>query len=240
MVEALKSVPLRKRCPKCECTKPLTDFHKSRASKDGRQGRCKECERARRKERYHTEWTQRYGREEADRRLVLWQRKQDLASGFKICARCEETKKASDFYKNVKLKDGRSSYCRECASAQTKEYRCRTPEDRLAISLNTSRVSARTKGMEHDLCVEDLVRLWEGQEGRCHYTGIEMAYDGKGAPNSVSVDRIDSEAGYTLGNIVLCCVHVNRMKNNLAVGDFVRWCRLVVQYGQKNEEPGGQ
>lgn len=33
-----------KQCTKCEETKPLTDFHKAAANKDGLQYRCKECQ----------------------------------------------------------------------------------------------------------------------------------------------------------------------------------------------------
>jgi hypothetical protein len=32
-----------KRCPACDKTKALDDFHRCRTRKDGRQGRCKEC-----------------------------------------------------------------------------------------------------------------------------------------------------------------------------------------------------
>ena len=34
-----------KRCPSCGVTKPLNDFNKNRARKDGVQSRCAECER---------------------------------------------------------------------------------------------------------------------------------------------------------------------------------------------------
>lgn len=32
-----------KLCPKCRKNKPLADFHKKKAAKDGRQSRCKQC-----------------------------------------------------------------------------------------------------------------------------------------------------------------------------------------------------
>ena len=41
-----------KRCPRCGETKPLTDYHPNRASKDGVQTYCRVCLLAYRKERY--------------------------------------------------------------------------------------------------------------------------------------------------------------------------------------------
>lgn len=35
--------PQSKRCPKCDQPKPIEDFHKNRARKDGRQSICKTC-----------------------------------------------------------------------------------------------------------------------------------------------------------------------------------------------------
>jgi hypothetical protein len=36
--------------------------------------------------------------------------------------------------------------------------------------------------------------------------------------------------GYIQGNVVLCCVYANRMKNDQSVDEFVRWCKLVVDH----------
>lgn len=226
-------LPFRKICTRCGHEKALTDFHRNAKTKDGRQSRCKTCECERRKERYYTEWVKKYGMQEADRRLALWQRKQDLAPGLKICARCEEAKELTDFHQNAKLKDGRNSYCISCSSELTKGYHSRSPEDRLSLSLNTSRVSARSRGLVHEINVSDLIQLWEQQQGCCYYTGFQMVYDGGGGPRSVSLDRVDSSKGYTKANVVLCCVYVNRMKNDQPTDEFVNWCQSVVDHHEK-------
>jgi hypothetical protein len=51
-----------------------------------------------------------------------------------------------------------------------------------------------------------------------------------GSPESVSLDRVDSGKGYIQGNVVLCCVYANRMKNDQSVDEFVRWCKLIVDH----------
>lgn len=53
--------------------------------------------------------------------------------------------------------------------------------------------------------------------------------------NTVSVDRLDSSKGYTLENVVLCCAAINRMKMDMTVDEFRRWCQLVVGPAQDLE-----
>lgn len=50
----------------------------------------------------------------------------DLPSGFKECARCNEEKDFLDFYRASRNKDGRSSYCKECSKQAVREYNDRT------------------------------------------------------------------------------------------------------------------
>ena len=72
--------------------------------------------------------------------------------------------------------------------------------------------------------------MWNDQDGRCAYTGVQMKYDGAGSPESVSLDRVDSSKGYTKDNVVLCGVLINRMKNDQPVEAFLRWCELAVSH----------
>lgn len=51
-----------KTCTKCGVTKPLTEFHIAKNTKDGRHTRCGECRRAKVREEYH--YRQRIIREE--------------------------------------------------------------------------------------------------------------------------------------------------------------------------------
>lgn len=44
---------------------------------------------------------------------------------------------------------------------------------------------------------------------------------------SVSVERIDSEIGYTAQNTVLCCNIINRMKSDLDGQTFFDLCKAV-------------
>lgn len=90
-----------------------------------------------------------------------------------------------------------------------------------AIRLNASISGRRRQGK--DVQVKGpafLVALWSKQEGRCFYTGLPMLTDAKGSPYSVSVDRRDSSVGYVEGNVVLCLMAINFMKNDWSEGEL--------------------
>lgn len=55
------------------------------------------------------------------------------------------------------------------------------------------------------------------QLGKCYYTGVSMKIKKRGEqlynPFDISLDRIDSNDGYTPTNSVLCCLGINLMKS---------------------------
>lgn len=50
---------------------------------------------------------------------------------------------------------------------------------------------------------------------------------------NISIDRIDSSAGYVRGNVQLVCDLVNRMKHELSVQDMIVWCQRVLEYNRE-------
>jgi hypothetical protein len=57
-----------------------------------------------------------------------------------------------------------------------------------------------------------------------------LAGNGRVATN-ISIDRIDSSAGYVRGNVQFVCDVVNRMKQDLPQNEFFVWCRRVLEHG---------
>lgn len=84
-----------------------------------------------------------------------------------------------------------------------------------------------------------LVDLWYRQGGKCALTGRPMVIPnwrvlGQGCTtrmprntHNASVDRIDSNVGYTAGNLQLVCYAVNIMKTNMTDEEFRGWCADV-------------
>lgn len=98
---------------------------------------------------------------------------------------------------------------------------------RLALNI---RNRAKRKNLEFAINKELLIKIWEGQEGKCALTGIEMTHEkGKGTiPTVASVDRIDPSKGYTPHNIQLVCNQANKMKQDLTKEQLKMWCSAVL------------
>jgi hypothetical protein len=57
----------------------------------------------------------------------------------------------------------------------------------------------------------------------CFYTRKKMTYEAN-HPNTISLERFDSDQGYTKNNTIFCCKNFNKLKSNMSVHD----CLLVV------------
>ena len=72
----------------------------------------------------------------------------ELAAQIKACSKCGQRKSLSCFYKNSKSKDGRSSWCKDCANARSREYRRDNPA-KTALWNKNSYPSKRKYYQEH-------------------------------------------------------------------------------------------
>lgn len=77
---------------------------------------------------------------------------------------------------------------------------------------------------------KDICYLWIKQQGKCALTGNDLTTElGSKDPFLASIDRIDSDFGYTEGNIQLIGAAVNCMKSNHSQQTFVEICKLVAK-----------
>jgi hypothetical protein len=96
---------------------------------------------------------------------------------------------------------------------------------------------ALKRNIVFELQLEDIWQQYLKQNKKCSLTGIELYFDPSGYKDrykgNVSVDRIDSDKGYTKDNIQLVHKDLNVMKAELTQNQFINYCRLVVKtYGQ--------
>jgi hypothetical protein len=92
-----------------------------------------------------------------------------------------------------------------------------------------SRLSARGRTMANTITVDDVVALWHTQGGYCALSGVVLTPE-TGHTNTVSLDRIDNEGGYTPDNIQLLAAQVNTAKNKWSEAEFVAMCRAVAAH----------
>lgn len=115
--------------------------------------------------------------------------------------------------------------CVVCASEWQMNQRRRNP---LRFIYRDAKKHAESYNREFQISIDDLVNINEIQKGQCALTGVVFDND-----NPPSLDRIDSNLGYILGNIQLILIQVNRMKSNFTQKEFIDMCHKIVAYKGK-------
>ena len=102
---------------------------------------------------------------------------------------------------------------------------------------NKARSRSKKRGEKTDLNVEYLKEVWDKQDGVCPYTGIKMEIsrtsqdeDIKKTPTKASLDRIDPNKGYIIGNVEFVCYCINVMKNDFTKEEMVDFINKIKKY----------
>lgn len=145
------------------------------------------------------------------------------ANGKRMCSSCGKIKFVSEFNK-CRLK------CKTCKSQIYKSLKL--SDDIYTIfghKFKLLRSNAKKRKILFDLSVNDLIDLWEKQNGICFYTGIKMEFFDPKKRLTVSIDRMDSNKYYTKDNIVMCCTIVNIIKHDLEHNELKFWIRSMLK-----------
>jgi hypothetical protein len=174
------------------------------------------------------------------------------ADGMKPCTKCGCTLSVSSFYTTGKKVDGSpkfNSWCKPCVKSKMASYHKETyGPDALSHSAERRTRSVKSymqyllakarKRNQCDIAIDDLLRLWSEQDGKCAMTKWPMTMTlGRGrCETNASIDRIDSKKGYVIGNVQLVCRCVNVAKSDMSVDFFMALCSAVARgdYGIQN------
>jgi len=151
---------------------------------------------------------------------------------MKTCFKCKETKSTDLFFKHAQTCDGLHSWCKSCCTIgniKSREKVNSKIETRARVFLRNAKRAAVKRQNEFDLTIEDIVNCWNEQHQICAYSGIEMTLEA-GKLNTVSIERIDSNIGYTKDNTILICQAINRMKSDFDYNDFYKLCASVATF----------
>lgn len=185
-----------KTCERCDRELPPALFGKNKAKRDGLQGACKDCRRARhvveraQNNARHQRWTQ------ANLEAV---RAKDR----------ERYKAAPDVYKE------RAATRRAARADDIKEQQRRyrgTDKGRLSRRFRSLKANALKREIPFLLSKEDVRAIY--QIAACPVCGVEMKDDGgRNDDRNKSTDRFDSTGPYSKGNCRCICYRCNNIKS---------------------------
>lgn len=96
--------------------------------------------------------------------------------------------------------------------------------------------NAKYKGLEFDLTDEQIIDMFQSN---CYYCGSEPRFVFKrkrsnGGYTYTGIDRLDSDKGYVIDNVVPCCSQCNFIKNKYHHDEFVQWIKKVYENLKNN------
>ena len=148
------------------------------------------------------------------------------------CSSCKRHLPQEEFetIESAKKKSFTRTYCRECHQVKNNKSKSSNPHSYLANSCAQLKYARQKEGIEWFLTSDDLVELWEEQEGKCALTGQIMTwYKGEGPQDmNVSIDRIYPDKPYYKSNVQLVCYRMNIMKHTLNDSELYCWCKNLV------------
>lgn len=143
------------------------------------------------------------------RAILPGRRRCDACRG--VCSECGKAKPASSRHLL-------------CAACRVLRVRARDP-----LGLRLSRAVVRSKqraielGIPWNLSTAFLRSLFEIQDGRCAFTGVQLRVTGAAStrhPHLLTLDRIENAKGYVPGNVVLCSFVANIAKAGMSLKNF--------------------
>lgn len=105
--------------------------------------------------------------------------------------------------------------------------RNRTPRDHLRRALEKRSKELAARGLPTTVTLDEAFALFAHQGERCAYTGFQLTFHPE---KTASLDRINSDKGYTLDNIQWVHKIVNIAKNSQSHEEFIAMCYAVVSH----------
>lgn len=141
-------------------------------------------------------------------------------------------------YKITRGSTLRSGQCKSCGKCDI--WKKMSPDAGYRKHFNSTRGSAKSRNLQFTLTFEQFKDL---SNQNCYYCGepptnIKRAESRRGKEYEIStlcngIDRINSDFGYNLDNVVSCCFMCNRMKSNFNISDFLMKVRKIYEHTKK-------
>ena len=141
------------------------------------------------------------------------------------------------------LKSGKTTRCKKCGNKTFISENGDINVNSIILSkynqtlhnIPTRKHRGRKPDLTFNITVQYLEKLFNDQNRKCALSGISLEPDLSLSmqKQNLSIDRIDSNIGYEVGNIQWVDKRINMMKGSLSNDEFIYLCTLVSEYNKK-------
>lgn len=139
------------------------------------------------------------------------------------------------------LKAGKSTQCKSCRTAESNRSRITNGEinnvDDISIYLKYLLKRASQRNISVNLTNEYIFNLFIVQNKKCAISGLDLLLSSNHRRRTATLDRINSELDYAIGNVQWVHKHINQMKWVFDEDYFISLCGLVVKHKLDIEIP---
>jgi len=161
--------------------------------------------------------------------------------GNHICTTCKIEQPSDNFGKRKDQKNGYNNACKKCRK-QMRQKLFLNLDSYIRYLYKELQIHAKKRKIEVHITIDDIMKQFKIQDGICMLSNIKMTHQSADRvtteriinPYNISVDRIDSSKDYTIDNIQLVCVIVNRMKLFLEDDQFLLLCGAIKEHNENN------
>ena len=145
------------------------------------------------------------------------------------CKNCPTCNVEQDYlrknYAEASLRENKE--CKSCSNKRTENCH-RGYVGHIRVSwFKKTQLGAALRNIEFDLTIEQIDDKFIQQDFRCALSGLPIGFSEVGSIHTISIDRIDSSAGYTIDNVQLLHKDVNMMKQTYSQERFIEICLAV-------------
>ena len=117
--------------------------------------------------------------------------------------------------------------CKSCSNKKTDNCHRGFYEDIRLSWFNKFQSGAELRNIAFTITVEYLWEVFKEQDYQCALTGWPIGWAEVGANHTASIDRIDSDKGYVVGNVQLVHKDINMAKQQYSQDYFIEMCKAV-------------
>lgn len=146
----------------------------------------------------------------------------------RYCNNCLETKNILEFSKSKQSKSGYNYVCRSCSKQKCKEWyqenrssvllKAKSRQQTLDSKYKLYKREAKRRKLDFEITFDEFEKYWQAN---CYYCDDRIT--------TIGLDRIDSDIGYLITNIVPCCGICNKMKFTYSKSELYTQCQKIVK-----------